>query len=128
MDLYAATALWLEFTGISKRSAPIGRRRVAMANSVYLDGSKYVPNTSVATNSGGYGFWETGAYNTNINSNYLCSAAFWKIREIALTWEVPGKVVAHTKIIKKAVIGFVGRNLFTWLPKSNEWTDPEFSN
>jgi TonB-linked SusC/RagA family outer membrane protein len=118
----------LDFTGISKRSATNGRRRFVMPNSVYWDGSKYVPNTSVSTNSGGYGFWETGAYNTNINSNYLCSAAFWKIREIAITWEIPSKVVAHTKIIKRAVVGFVGRNLFTWLPKSNEWTDPEFSN
>jgi TonB-linked SusC/RagA family outer membrane protein len=118
----------LDFTGVSKRSATNGRRRFVMPNSVYWDGSKYVENTSIAVPSGGYGFWETGAYNTNINTNYLTSAAFWKVREIAVTWEIPTKVIAHTKIVKKAVVGFVGRNLFTWLPKTNEWTDPEFSN
>jgi hypothetical protein len=118
----------LDFTGISKRSATHGRKRFVFPNSVYWDGSKYIENTTIATPSGGYGFWEQGAFNTNIQSNYLSSAAFWKIREIAITWEVPARLVARTKIVKKAVLGAVARNIFTWLPKSNEWTDPEFSN
>jgi TonB-linked SusC/RagA family outer membrane protein len=118
----------MDFTGVSKRSATNGRRRFVMPNSVYWDGSKYVPNTSVAVYSGGYGFWEQTAYNRNINSNYLTSANFWKVREIALTWDVPTKVVTFTKIIKKATVGFVARNVFTWLPDTNQWTDPEFSN
>jgi TonB-linked SusC/RagA family outer membrane protein len=117
----------MDFTGISKRSATNNRQRFVMPNSVYWDGSKYVENTNITVLSGGYGFWEQTAYNRNINTNYLTSAAFWKIREIALTWEIPAKLTARTKIIKKAVLGFVARNVFTWLPKSNEWTDPEFS-
>jgi hypothetical protein len=118
----------LDFTGVSARSATNGRRRFVMPNSSYFDGTKYVDNTSINVFSGGYGFWEQTAYNRNVNSNYLTSAAFWKIREIAITWELPAKLVAKTKIVKKAVLGAVGRNLFTWLPKTNQWTDPEFSN
>jgi hypothetical protein len=118
----------MDFTGVSKRSGTNSRRRFVMPNSSYWDGSKYVENTSINVFSGGYGFWEQTAYNRSIQSNYLTSAAFWKVREIALTYELPAKLVAHTKIIKKAVIGAVGRNLFTWLPKTNQWTDPEFSN
>ena len=118
----------LDFTGVSKRSATNNRQRFVMPNSVYWDGSKYVENTNITVLSGGYGFWEQTAYNRSINTNYLTSAAFWKIREIALTWELPAKLTARTKIVKKAVLGFVARNVFTWLPKSNEWTDPEFSN
>jgi hypothetical protein len=30
--------------------------------------------------------------------------------------------------IKGASVSITGRNLFTWLPKTNQWTDPEFSN
>lgn len=127
-EVYNGIGPDLDFTGVSARSATNGRRRFVMPNSSYWDGSKYVENTSINVFSGGYGFWEQTAYNRNINSNYLTSAAFWKIREIAITWELPAKLVAKTKIVKKAVLGAVGRNLFTWLPKTNQWTDPEFSN
>jgi TonB-linked SusC/RagA family outer membrane protein len=118
----------LDFTGISERSATNGRQRFVFPNSVYFDGTKYVPNTNITTISGGYGFWEQTAYNRNINSNYLTSAASWKLRELALNYELPSKVFGNGKVIKKATVGLVGRNLFMWLPKTNQWTDPEFNN
>jgi hypothetical protein len=30
-------------------------------------------------------------------------------------------------VIKKAVVGLTGRNLFAFVPSSNQWTDPEFN-
>ena len=119
----------MDFTGISYRSGQNARQRFVFPNSVYVDGSgKYVTNTNIYTQSGGYGFWESSAYNRSINSNYLCSADFWKIREVALSYNIPVGIFGKHIPIKGATATLTGRNLFTFLPKNNEWTDPEFSN
>jgi len=119
----------MDFTGISARSATNGRMRFIVPNSVYDDGTgKFVTNTDVLVRTGGYGFFEAVATNRGINSNYLTSAAAWKIREVSLTYDVPAGLLRKTKSIKGATLGFVGRNLFTFLPVSNQWTDPEFAN
>jgi TonB-linked SusC/RagA family outer membrane protein len=118
----------MDFTGSSYRSGTNGRQKFIVPNSVYDDGTgKYVVNTDVLTANGGYGFYEATNTNRGIQSNYLTSAAAWKIREIALTYEFPASLMKKTKVIKNATIGVNGRNLFTFLPKSNMWTDPEFS-
>jgi TonB-linked SusC/RagA family outer membrane protein len=118
----------MDFTGSSYRSGTNGRQKFIVPNSVYDDGTgKYVVNTDVLTANGGYGFYEATNTNRGIQSNYLTSAAAWKIREIAITYELPVSVLKKTKVIKNATIGVNGRNLFTFLPKSNMWTDPEFS-
>jgi hypothetical protein len=119
----------MDFTGISARSATNGRQRFVVPNSVYDDGTgKFVNNTDVLVRAGGYGFFEATATNRGINSNYITSAAAWKVREVALTYDLPSALLKKTKSIKGANIGFVARNLFTFLPVSNEWTDPEFAN
>lgn len=119
----------MDFTGISIRSASNSRMRFIVPNSVYQDASgKYVTNTDVLVRTGGYGFFEATATNRGIQSNYLTSAAAWKVREIALTYDLPASLLSKIKAIKGAQIGLVGRNLFMFLPKSNQWTDPEFAN
>jgi TonB-linked SusC/RagA family outer membrane protein len=121
----------LDFTGISAHSAENGRQRFIFPNSVVSQNGKYVDNTSVAVDNGGNisgaGFWPD-VYTSGIGSVYVTSAAFWKLRELSLTYEVPASAVAKTKVIRRAVIGFVGRNLIMLRPKSNLWTDPEFSD
>ena len=118
----------MDFTGSSFRSGTNGRQRFIVPNSVYDDGSgKYVVNTDVLVANGGYGFYEGTNTNRGIQSNYLTSAAAWKIREIALSYDFPANLLRSTKYIKTASVGITGRNLFTWLPESNMWTDPEFN-
>jgi TonB-linked SusC/RagA family outer membrane protein len=117
----------LDFTGLSYRSGQNGRQRFIYPNSVVADGSgKYVPNTNVYT-TGGYDFYSKGI-NNNVDANYLSSAAFWKLREVALVYTFPKSTFSDSKVIKGATVSFSGRNLFMWLPSTNEWTDPEFSN
>ncbi|MBS1742162.1 MAG: SusC/RagA family TonB-linked outer membrane protein [Bacteroidetes bacterium] len=119
---------FLDDNGISKRSAANGRRAFVFPNSVYetAPGSgKYVDNTSIYTTLWGREFYNTDL-NTNAASNYLASGAFWKIREISLSYTVPSRIFKGNTI-KGLTIGFTARNLLTWLPKSNQWTDPEFS-
>jgi TonB-linked SusC/RagA family outer membrane protein len=117
----------MDFTGMSERSAQFGRQRFVFPNSVYLENGKYVPNENILTSSGGIDFWANGSVNTQVGTNYYSSAASWKMRELAISYEVPLKVLGNGKVIKKLVISAVGRNLFTWLPESNDWTDPEFN-
>jgi TonB-linked SusC/RagA family outer membrane protein len=117
----------MDFTGSSARSGSNGRQRFIVPNSVYEESpGKFVPNTSILTANGGYGFYEATNTNRGVQSNYLTSAAAWKIREIALIYNVPTSVLP-TKFVKTATVGLTARNMFTFLPKSNQWTDPEFN-
>ncbi len=117
----------MDFTGLSIRSGQNFRQPFIFPNSSFktADG-KYVANTDIYT-TGGYDFWSKGV-NTEANSNYICSGAFWKLREASLSYTLPAKLFSRTKAIKGASVSLTGRNLITWLPSTNEWTDPEFSN
>ncbi|MBK7562467.1 MAG: SusC/RagA family TonB-linked outer membrane protein [Chitinophagaceae bacterium] len=123
----------MDFSGVSKRSGQNGRQPFIFPNSSYDSDpdpnvTKYVDNTNIYA-TGGYNFWSQGATNTNANTNYLVSGDFWKIREISLSYNVPAKWLGFTKnAIKGVSFTLSGRNLFMFLPKTNEWTDPEFSN
>jgi hypothetical protein len=118
----------MDFTGISARSAQFGRERFVFPNSVYDDGTgKYVPNTNIQVQNGGRDFWATGTTNTSVGSNYFSSASFWKLRELAISYDLPFQWIGENKMFKRIVVSAVGRNLFTFLPESNQWTDPEFN-
>jgi outer membrane receptor protein involved in Fe transport len=116
----------LDFTGISAYSAQTGRQPFVIPQSVIDDGTgKYIPNTNVMTIDGNWRFW-ANTWN-QAGSNYVNSADFWKIREIALTYEFPKNLLAKTKAIQQASLSLSGRNLFMFRAKDNIWTDPEFS-
>ncbi|MBS1604698.1 MAG: SusC/RagA family TonB-linked outer membrane protein [Bacteroidetes bacterium] len=122
----------MDFTGVSFHSAENGRQRFIFPNSEIPDGTgKYIPNTSVAIsnggNIGGAGFWPT-LYTNGIGTPYITNAAFWKLREVALNYEIPAKALSRASFIKRITVGIVGRNLLMLRPKSNFWSDPEFND
>ncbi len=122
---------FLDDNGISQRSGQNGRRAFVFPNSVYEDPinpGKYLPNTNIYTQTYGRLFWNSDL-NTTVITNYLADGSFWKIREIAINYEVPvGKIFGSKfgSTVKGVTVGISGRNLFMWVPKSNQWTDPEF--
>jgi len=116
----------LDFTGISWYSAQAGRKPFIIPNSVIEESpGKFVPNTSVATIDGNWRFW-ANTWNT-VGAPYVNSADYWKIREIALTYDFGKSILNRLKIVQSASISLIGRNLFMFRPKDNVWTDPEFS-
>jgi TonB-linked SusC/RagA family outer membrane protein len=120
---------FLDDNGISERSAQNGRRAFIFPNSVYDDGTgKYVANTDVYTTNYGRLFWNSDL-NTNVISNYVADASFWKLREVAVSYEIPVKTLGNkfSNVIKGLTVSLTGRNLLMWVPKSNVWTDPEFA-
>jgi TonB-linked SusC/RagA family outer membrane protein len=120
----------IEFTGIDAYSAQTGRQPFVIPNSVIQTApGKFVPNTNVVTNtaytSGEWRFWA----NTwrSAGAPFVSSSDFWKIREIALTYQFSKSLLQRVKIIQGASLSLSGRNLFMFRPKDNFWTDPEFS-
>ncbi|MES1216899.1 MAG: SusC/RagA family TonB-linked outer membrane protein, partial [Bacteroidota bacterium] len=122
----------LDWSGTGYRTAVYNRERFVYPNSVYEDPSnpgKYLTNTNItiANGNGNNGFWTDGI-NRDVTSNYVTSGDFWKLREIALAYDVPAAALAKTKFIKGLTISVQGRNLAMWMAKDNIYTDPEYSD
>ncbi len=125
--IYNGVGSTLNFGGSSQISTEAGRSRFVYPNSVIQTSpGVYTPNTNITVADGNYGFWQSSAYNT-ANGPRVSSAAFWKIREIALNFDLT-KFIRTTGFIKGLSFALTGRNLALWTPKSNPWGDPEFSN
>ena len=125
-NFYAGLGPDEDNTGISARSAEYGRQRFVFPNSVYWDGSKYVPNTNIQVQDGNYNFWAQ-SINTAIATNYFSSAAAWRLREVNISYDLPQKWIGNGKVIKRVTVSAVGKNLLLFVPKSNQWGDPEFN-
>ncbi|OUJ71191.1 SusC/RagA family TonB-linked outer membrane protein [Hymenobacter crusticola] len=127
--IYHGVASTMDFTGASARSASTGRLPFVMPNSSVLaaDGVNYEANTTNLT-PGGAEFWANSSYNRNIAANYVTKGDFFKLRELSLSYAVPTTLLGEAKFIKGLNLNLYGRNLFLWVPKENQWTDPEFSN
>jgi TonB-linked SusC/RagA family outer membrane protein len=119
----------LDFTGSGARSATYGRQNFVYPNSAYSTdgGATYVPNTTLLT-PGGSEFWaQNSTWNRTVAENYVTSGAFFKIREISLSYALPATLLTKTGFVKGLSLNVYGRNVFTWVPKENIYTDPEFS-
>ncbi|CAN5425832.1 SusC/RagA family TonB-linked outer membrane protein [soil metagenome] len=117
----------LAFTGASAITASAGRQPFVYPNSsIQTSPGVYVANTNVNVVNGNYGFWQSSAW-SGTNSPFVSSGAFWKLREVNLTFALD-QFVKQSKFIKGASFSLTGRNLFMLLPKSNPYTDPEFAS
>ena len=127
--VYSGAGSTMDFSGISYGSATNGRERFVYPNSVIeTSPGVYTPNTNITTRTGGIDFWAGSTTRFGVMQNYVTSAAFWKVRELSLGYEVPAKFLeANAKFIKRANFALVGRNLFMFRPKTNVYTDPEFN-
>lgn len=119
----------MDFAGMSSTDA-VNRFNFIVPNSVIASGNGFVPNTNVPITSVAALpvpiFWWANFYN-QIGSPYVTSAAFWKLRELALTYSLPVKWLSKQPVVKGIDVSLIGRNLFMWRPSANKWTDPEYS-
>ncbi|MEO8172169.1 MAG: TonB-dependent receptor, partial [Sediminibacterium sp.] len=119
-----------DFSGGGMATVLYNRERFVFPNSSYADPAKpgeYIANTNVTVRDGGYNFW-TQSVRTGVAENYVASGAFWKLREVTLSYDLPEKLLNNIKFIKKASLSLQGRNLLMLLPKTNIYTDPEYSD
>jgi TonB-linked SusC/RagA family outer membrane protein len=120
----------MDFAGMSATSA-VNRQAFIIPNSVIeTSPGHFAANTSYPIESvADYPtaiYWWANFYN-QIGMPYVTSAAFWKLREASLTYEFPRKWLGTQPIVKGLALSVIGRNLFMWRPKTNRWSDPEFS-
>jgi outer membrane receptor protein involved in Fe transport len=115
----------MAWTGVSAITARNNRERFVFPNSVYDDGTgKMVENTNVTVAN--VNDFYTGVFR-DVASNFITSAASWRIREVSLGYDIPVKVLGNQQIVKGLNLTLNARNLFLFLPKSNEYSDPDFS-
>jgi len=124
--IYNAIGSTLAFGGISSKTVEADRERFIYPNSVIQTSpGVFVENTTVPVVDGNYGFWQASQYNSAINP-YVNSAAFWKLREVNLTFNL-NQFVNKSRIVKGASFSLTGRNLLMFRPIDNKFSDPEFS-
>jgi hypothetical protein len=116
---------FMAFTGTSSYTTQTNRQRFVFPNSVVEVNGKYIPNTNIEVNDANFNLFP-GLFN-NVASPWVESAAAWKLREVAVTYNIPVRVFGAQKVIKAASLTVSGRNLLMFRPKTNLWTDPEFS-
>jgi hypothetical protein len=126
---YSQLADRMEFTGRSVESASANRQDFVFPNSVINTGTAdapvYTQNTNITVTQGNQDFWN-GTYN-DIKENYVKDATSLKLRELSFGYELPAKYLKGT-YLSKLSFAAVGRNLLTWLPTENRFSDPEFNN
>lgn len=116
----------MAWTGVGYNTAANDRQPFVLPNSSYEDPANpgtYIENTSVTLNPQNF---YTDAY-MDASSNFITKATSWRLRELALSYDIPAKLLSKQKIIKGISIAAVGRNLFLWVPKTNIYSDPEFT-
>jgi hypothetical protein len=116
----------MEFTGRSQASVSSNRQDFVIPNSVIeTSPGVYVENTNIQVQGGRQSYW-TDVFN-DVKSNYVKDASAFKIRELALSYELPSKFLKKTPL-SKVTLGLIARNIFTSLPEENRFSDPEFNN
>ncbi|RYE26725.1 MAG: SusC/RagA family TonB-linked outer membrane protein [Sphingobacteriaceae bacterium] len=114
----------MAWTGVSELSAINSRERFVFPNSSVLVNGTYVPNTNVTLNNPETFF--TGVARS-VATNYIISAASWRFRELSIGYDIPVSLLKKQNVIKGINVALTGRNLALWLPKSNQYTDPDFT-
>jgi TonB-linked SusC/RagA family outer membrane protein len=123
---YAQLADAMEFTGSSIESVSSNRQDFVFPNSVVeTSPGVYVENTNIPITNGNMKYWQN--HHNEIEENYVRDASSVKLREVALRYDIPSEAIQSIGL-SKLTIGFVGRNLLTWLPEENRFSDPEFNN
>ncbi|QES90381.1 SusC/RagA family TonB-linked outer membrane protein [Rhizosphaericola mali] len=127
MKRYNSIGSSLAWSGMGINTVKYDRKPFVFPNSVYLgDDGTYVENKSIVTAYGGDNFWAQNVY-TSAASNFVTNGAYWKLRQLSISYALPASILGKQHVLKSATISVQGRNLFLWMPKDNVYTDPEYS-
>lgn len=122
---YSGVAEQLNFQGRSIESAEGGRTAFLYPNST-VEGTG-VTNTTVLTGGADYADFQNYVKDNYgyFDENFVFDATAFKLREVALNYELPKNFISKLNLTKFNV-GVSGRNLLTVLPNENRnYNDPE---
>lgn len=123
---YSYTSQLLTFTGNSTMTAFNNRQSFVIPNSVKVINGKYVENDIPISNSNVYNYWNNGS-NTAMYSQWVLPKDYFKLRELTISYNIPKRILAKTPF-SAVQVSLIGRNLFMWTAKRNNFVDPESTN
>jgi len=121
--MYSRTADITRFTGNSITTIYNDRQPWIVPGSVVANGDgTYSPNTTAIDTEHQDDYYRADALAraTVIDKSYI------KLREVIVSYALPSKLLEGTHI-QGLSLSLIGRNLFLWTPKSNQYIDPESS-
>lgn len=113
-EIYSMTSASLDGSGVSERSLEYREEGVVIDA---INEGTGLPNTEQIT---GQQYW--GSY-TGIAEHYIYDQTNVRLREFALTYNLPQKIISSS-VFDGASVGLIGRNLF-FLYKAADDIDPE---
>ena len=125
--MYSSTSYISHFNGNSTQTLFNERNPYIIPHSVKIVNGQYVENNipvvvqNMPYAQGNY------SYNPEVREHMVIPRDFFKIREIVLTYNVPSAFLSNIPV-SAASISFIGRNLFLFTPKANNYIDPEATN
>jgi TonB-linked SusC/RagA family outer membrane protein len=129
--MYSYTKRLANFTGNGIETTFNNRNTFIIPNSVVevINGSGvvtgYAENTTAISASSVTDFYNTGN-NQGIEKSHIIDKTFVRLRDIALTYNVPSNIVKKLKLTN-ASFSIYGKNLALWTPNDNPYVDPEIS-
>jgi outer membrane receptor protein involved in Fe transport len=121
------TSYITHFNGNSTQTVYNERNSFIWPNSVKIVNGQYVENNiPTMTNQVNYSLGNY-SYNPLVRDEIVIPKDFFKIREITVSYDFPKKLLSSTPL-SKVTLSFVGRNLFLFTPKKNNYVDPEVAN
>lgn len=107
--MYSGTVANLRTSGLVKETL-LNRDQIFIDKGVILDANgKYVANTVPVQSMQDY--WSQFGSNAAATEASIFDASYVKLREVALSYPIPGKLLQNQKFIKSISLGFEARNL-----------------
>ena len=123
---WSNTAELLAFDGNSPITVFNDRQPFLVPNSVRAVGNTFVENDIPILGTAMYSYYNHST-NTLMYENMVLDRTFLKLRELTLSYAIPKRFITNTPL-KALEVSLVGRNLFMWTPKTNNFVDPEATN
>lgn len=125
--MYSRTADITRFTGNSVTTMINNREPFIVPGSVIKntadDGTvTYTPNTTPVDVEHMDDYYRADA----LSRYTVIDKSFIKLREVVLSYTIPQKLLDKT-FVQGLTFSLIGRNLFIWTPRSNQYIDPETS-
>ena len=128
---YSYTSQLLTFAGNSTYTVFNNREPFVVPNSVKVVNGQYVENDIPIVHWGGASSAVNTYYNNASNyaqyRNWILPKDYLKLREITLSYSLPKAWLKQTPF-SMVQVSLIGRNLFMWTPKKNNYVDPEGTN
>ena len=125
--MYTETSYITHFNGNSTETVFNERDAFVYPHTVKIVGGEYVEN-NIPVNAY-YMCYAQGnySYNPDARREFVVSRSYFKLRELALTYNFP-KSIASKLYMQNLSVSLVGHNLFLITPKGQNYVDPETSN